>query len=278
MARIRTVKPELWSDPEFVECSTNARLLFVAALNFASDYGVLADKPKQLKMQCFPGDTFDVDQLVDELIEARLWVRRIAPDGASVLLIRTFAQHQRVDKPNGGRWGDPAEWPCTPPDFPDPSPNGHGTLDERSENVHPRKGREGKGMEGSKNTHARNDERAPSLELVVIDDTPSLPSAAGFERFWQTYPRARRVARSRAERVWSKMRTPERIQAVEMIAQHALAWQAMGTEARYIPHPATWLNGGNWREPLTVPEHKPTLTRSNQAVANAIANHIGGTA
>src|SRR5690349_17092012 len=117
MARIRTVKPELWTDPEFVECSPNARLLFVAALNFASDFGVLPDKPKQIKMQCFPGDAFAIDPLVDELIAAGFWQRRTAPDGAKVLVIRTFTRHQKVDKPTAGRWGDPSTWP---PEFDDP--------------------------------------------------------------------------------------------------------------------------------------------------------------
>jgi hypothetical protein len=81
MARIRTVKPELWTDAEFVECSPSARLLFVAGLNFASDYGVLADSPRQLKMMCFPGDSFDVVPLVEELVAHGLWVRA---DGATL--------------------------------------------------------------------------------------------------------------------------------------------------------------------------------------------------
>jgi hypothetical protein len=147
MARIRTVKPELWSAPEFVECSSNARLLFVAGLNFASDYGVLPDKPKQLKMQCFPGDSFHVEPLIDELVAAGLWQRRTAPDGANVLVIRTFCDHQRVDRPNLGRWGDPRTWNGGPPGFDDDSTNDPRGFDESSQIDHPRKGREGKGKE-----------------------------------------------------------------------------------------------------------------------------------
>ena len=37
MARIRSVKPELWTDPEFTECSLSARLLFIASWNFVTN-------------------------------------------------------------------------------------------------------------------------------------------------------------------------------------------------------------------------------------------------
>jgi hypothetical protein len=144
MARIRTIKPELWTDPEFVECSAMARILFVASLNFASDYGVLPDKPKQLKMQCLAGDSVDIDALIGELIEHDFYIRRHAPDGAKVLVIRTFCAHQRVDKPQPGKWGNPHEW-CNPPldveTFDADSQNIPGTIPEPSQ-------REGKGREG----------------------------------------------------------------------------------------------------------------------------------
>jgi hypothetical protein len=170
MARIRTIKPEIWSDPDFVERSTNARLLFVAALNFASDWGVLADKPLQLKMQCFPGDNVDIGVLVDELVDSGLWLRRVAPDGAPVLIIRTFTRHQRVDKPNkGDRWGDPAEWPNQPDSTNDPrafdehSKNVPGTVCESSTNVLGGKGMEGNGREwkGSSTQVSSNTQQEP---------------------------------------------------------------------------------------------------------------------
>lgn len=152
MARIRTIKPEIWSDPDFVECSPNARLLFLAALNFASDYGVMKDSAVGLKLQCFPGDALDVRPLIDELVAAGLWVRRTAPDGASVLLIRTFTAHQKVDKPQPGRWGKPSDWPA----IVDRSPNIPRTIPESSAT-------EGNGMEGKK-TPAAKPKKVASIE------------------------------------------------------------------------------------------------------------------
>jgi hypothetical protein len=126
MARIRTVKPELWTDPEFVELSLSARLLFIASLNFATDYGVLPDKTRQLKMQCLPADAVDVDALMEELVRHRFITRRVAPNGDKVLVIRTFHKNQKINRPSKGRWGDPAEWAQEEP----PSHTPHGMSTE----------------------------------------------------------------------------------------------------------------------------------------------------
>lgn len=123
MARIRSVKPELWTDADFVELSPFARLLFVALLNFASDFGVLPDKPKQLKMQCLPGDSVEIVPLLDELVARRFLVRTCDPTGTPVLIVRTFTQHQKVDKRTPGRWGDPATWANPTLNFGEDSPS-----------------------------------------------------------------------------------------------------------------------------------------------------------
>lgn len=195
MARIRTVKPELWSDPEFVECSSNARLLLVAGLNFASDYGVLADKPKQLKMQCFPADSVDIDELIDELIDHDFWVRCIAPDGSKVLVIRTFTKHQKVDKPTPGRWGDPSKWA-------ENSPSAPRALPEDSPSAPPRKGREGKGSTSAEDVA----ERAPDTLFTA------LVQACGWSYDEMTTRQRRACGVARAELI-KVGATPEEIHA-----------------------------------------------------------------
>lgn len=131
MARIRTVKPELWTDPEFTECSLRARLLFIASWNFATDHGVLPDKPRQLKMQCLPADNCNIDALIEELVSHQFLVRRVAPNGDRVLVIRTFGKNQKINRPTAGRWGNPDDWPKPPPDDHD-SVRPHGAITEHS--------------------------------------------------------------------------------------------------------------------------------------------------
>ncbi len=176
MARIRTIKPEMWTDEAFVECSSNARLLFVAGLNFATDHGVLPCSARQLKMQCFPGDNLDVWPLIVELVDAGLWVPATAPDGTEVLLIRSFSQHQRIDKPHPKpKWGDPAEWDSGSVHgvLPEDSSSARRTVDERSTP----KGMEGKGMEGKGSTRATS---RRTTDPRIVD---------AFDRMWDVWPK-----------------------------------------------------------------------------------------
>lgn len=159
MARIRTIKPELWTDEAFTECSVSARLLFVGALNFANDYGVLSDSPKRLKMQVFPADSFDVEGLIDELIFHGLWERAEHPaTGRKVLLIRGFAKHQVVNRPNLGEYGNPAKW--HEPSTTTPTP-----LTDDSVSAHPRKGREWNGMEQEGKEILADDASGAAVEI-----------------------------------------------------------------------------------------------------------------
>lgn len=181
MARIRTVKPELWTDPEFTECSLSARLLLIAMFNFATDYGVLPDKPRQLKMQCLPADTVDVEPLIDELIQQRFLIRTVAPNGDKVLVIRTFTKNQKISRATLGRWGDPSTWPRT---------RGVLTEDSLSTRGAPPLGRdtdnsEGKGRESSEssetapvdNSGGTDDDFHAAIELIVdakLRDRPGI--------------------------------------------------------------------------------------------------------
>jgi hypothetical protein len=59
MARIRTIKPDFWTDEALADCSPTARLLFIATWSFADDHGNLERSARQLKAQAFPYDNID---------------------------------------------------------------------------------------------------------------------------------------------------------------------------------------------------------------------------
>jgi len=102
MARIRTIKPEICTSAQFVECSTNARLLFVLMLCFFDDNGNHPANCKRLKMEVFPADNFSVPEmaaLMDELIGQGL-VAEYGHGGELYWHITGFARHQKVDRPN----------------------------------------------------------------------------------------------------------------------------------------------------------------------------------
>lgn len=77
-----------------------------------------------------------------------------------------------------------------------------------------------------------------------------------FDAFWRTYPR--RVSRPSAERAWqaaTRKASPDVIMAG--LSRHLPTWR--GQEAKFIPHPATWLNGERWADEITTPEPEHPL-------------------
>jgi len=99
-----------------LECSTNARLLFVGLWNFADDKGRHPDSPLQCKAEVFPADCFSLAEIrgmLDELSRNGL-IKRYEFEGKGFFYIPGW-HHQRIDKPQ-------------PPKYPDP-------FDERSQNV-----------------------------------------------------------------------------------------------------------------------------------------------
>ena len=102
MARIRTVKPEFWTSQQVVECSTNARLLFIGLWNFCDDNGIHPAEPKRLKMEVFPGDSFtvkDIGTWIDELLKVGLLLEYEA-EGRRYWLVTGWKKHQKIDKPS----------------------------------------------------------------------------------------------------------------------------------------------------------------------------------
>ncbi len=138
MARIRTIKPEFWTDERVGEVSPNARLLFIGTWNFADDHGGIDRSAKQLKAQVFPYDPIDCEPLVQELLGVGLLVEYEA-NGKKYLHIKGFAQHQKVEKP--GKPRAPLYEPSANPPRTVGEPSGKIPCGRES------KGRESKGRE-----------------------------------------------------------------------------------------------------------------------------------
>jgi hypothetical protein len=76
MARIRTIKPELPSDPSLAKCSREARLAFTYLITQSDDYGFIPAAPRQLVGALFPHDDdltpADLGRWINELVAAGL--------------------------------------------------------------------------------------------------------------------------------------------------------------------------------------------------------------
>lgn len=125
--RIRTIKPEMWTDGKMVRLSDAANLLFIALLNQADDKGRLKNDPKEIECKAprFWGRSED---LIKELAEADL-VDVYGRNGLFVS-VKNFTKHQVIDRPR------PSEIP---------SPKTRRTLADHSTQGEERKGEERKG-------------------------------------------------------------------------------------------------------------------------------------
>jgi hypothetical protein len=173
VARIRTVKPDYWTDERVGECSVSARLLFIACWNFADDHGGLDRSAKQLKAQAFPYDAIDCEPLVQELLNAGLLVE-YAVDGKKYLHIKGFRKHQKVEKP-------------AKPRIPlyDDSANTHRVLTEPSPaSSGSSLGMEGNGREVEEDTHSAGAREMPTATRLA----DQAEARVMFQRVQKAYP------------------------------------------------------------------------------------------
>lgn len=100
MARIRSLKPEFWTDGVIVQLSMAARLFYQGTWNFACDRGHLPDDPVGLKLKILPADDVDAEALIEELVKHGRIVRGETADGRKFLLVKRLQDHQKID----ARW------------------------------------------------------------------------------------------------------------------------------------------------------------------------------
>ncbi len=138
MARIRTIKPEIWTDEKLSECSLSAHLLFIGLISFADDEGRMEFAQARIRMQIFPCGRVPskkLTELIGELTERSL-IRVYVVDEREFLDIPGFIKHQRINRPT----------PSKLPAF-------HGVLSESS--VSAQAGMEWKGMERIKERESK---------------------------------------------------------------------------------------------------------------------------
>lgn len=119
MARARNIKPSFFKNELLAEMEAFDRLLFIGLWCLADREGRIEDRPKRIKMELFPCDTYDVNAGLDQLAKHG-FVRRYQAGGNAVVSIVNFHKHQT---PHG-----------TEKDSELPDETGSLTVHERSDN------------------------------------------------------------------------------------------------------------------------------------------------
>lgn len=91
--RARNIKPGFFRNEDLVECSFGARLLFIGLWCMADREGRLEDRPKKIKMEIFPADNIECDELLDEL-QRFGFIIRYAAEGGRFVQVVNFNKHQ----------------------------------------------------------------------------------------------------------------------------------------------------------------------------------------
>lgn len=168
MARIRTIKPDFWTDEKIVELSPLARLLFIGLWNFADDEGRMPYSPTKIKLQILPADSAQILELLGE-IRGKSLIEVYVVDGKEYLQVVSFTEHQKIDKRTPSKYPANTKTPPNSPELP-----GIPTTEV-----------EGKGKE------------------VTTSSVPDESEA--FKAFWQIWPKSqRKVAKGECWKLWRK--------------------------------------------------------------------------
>ena len=170
MARIRSIKPDIWTDEHFVELSPLARLLFIGLWNFADDDGRMEYSPTRIKLQILPADSCDISELLGE-IRGKHRVVVYEVDGKEYLQVVNFTKHQKVDKRTPSKYPEQQAKPA------------------ESRRIVPT---EGKGMEG-KGGEGNGRDSTVANATVAKPEVPPCPHEQIIELYHRILPTAPRV-------------------------------------------------------------------------------------
>lgn len=234
MARIRTIKPEFFTSEDVVSLTPLARLFYVSLWCEADREGLLAWKPRTLKMRYFPADNCDIEAMAQELIQSGM-IELYESDGNQYAVIPSFVKHQVINN------RESASVLPAPPSM--KARHASGTRQDASA---------GSSMKSSMKEIDASGTRQDATEGKEGKERKERNTrrvvAVGFDDFWTTYPR--KVSKGDAEKAFAKLNPDEHLLGMILAAvQRAMTreqWQKDG--GRFIPHPATWLNRRGWED------------------------------
>jgi hypothetical protein len=115
----------------------------------------------------------------------------------------------------------------------------------------------------------RNGNVTPPDTDTDTDTDTDQPSISPFDEFWKTYPNKK--AKGNAEKAWKKINPDQelarRILMAVIRATHSEDWTKEG--GKFIPHPATWLNGKRWED-----EYAPQTKQMPRGFASLMEDDV----
>lgn len=245
MARIRTVKPELFRHEGLFELERDTglpvRIAFIGLFTAADRDGCFKWRPRELQLDVMPYEQIDFSRVLDALGTRGFLVKYRVGD-AWFGLIPTFRKHQVIN--NRERASElpsiddsdeifnfnNSDLPTREQRVIDASPTLHGNVQGEG------KGREGKGTGKGSTRDALSDDQ--------------------FEVFWKLYPK--KASKKDALKAWKKIDAELFDHIIDSLGAHRGCEQWVRDEGKFIPHAASWLNGEKFND-----EVKPYVAGTN---------------
>lgn len=244
MARIRTIKPEFWSDEKLSPLSPIDRLTFLGLISLADDYGRVQDNTKILDAFIFPNTDDTVRESVANLSRISRIRRGNSSNGMKIIEIVNWDRHQRVDKPQ--------------PKLALPS-----IAEQTNENIG-----ENAIPESFANSSGIIRELVAPLTTTTTNDQRSNMSdsyESDFEAFWDSYPRFRRTQKKAA---YAKWKVARKYKSADYLNQRCKDYAASQRgQSEFACMPSVWLGSGMWDDP---PEAWLLSTGKNGSSSQAV--------
>ena len=116
------------------------------------------------------------------------------------------------------------------------------------------KGRHGAPKKGDTAVGAIRKNKSEKESHSARGKKPMCETDTGFDKFWTAYPK--KVAKKDAEKAWVKLSpSPELLETIlAAVERQRTTEQWMKQDGRFIPNPATYLNGQRWTDELPEPK------------------------
>ena len=224
----RMVHQNIWASGQVAKLSRDARLLFIGLITLGDDDGRLKAPAPLIRSQIFP---YDDDVKVADVAR---WLKEI--EGQNLVVKYEIEGEEYYFHP---KWDDYQ----------------HIREDRRRDSHIPAPTLDFPAMTTKRQpTGNRVGVKSPlniSKVNIIKDNTNTVAQEEAFQVFWGKYPNKK--AKKAAWKAWAKLvYTPElgaKILAALDVAITTDGWTK--DKGRYVPHPASWINGERWEDDLT---------------------------
>jgi hypothetical protein len=100
MARIRTIKPEFWTDEKLSPCDPLTRLVFLGLVSLADDAGRIVDNLRYIDAQLFMNTSDSAHEPLMRLSGMGRIIRGLTASGQPIIQIANWTRHQKIQHPN----------------------------------------------------------------------------------------------------------------------------------------------------------------------------------